>query len=148
MKLLMMNDKLQLKLISKDYQRIPAIEIFFSKIWWVKIMQNKWVKVHSKIKINRANQNLNQSDQEKTAAIKEFKIFKTTDSKTLNQLMKPETINKTNSIPAKVPITNRFKTMFEAKRIMKIQIRIILIVKVLVRTRVALIEMKIFFVRS
>jgi hypothetical protein len=53
--------------------------------------------------------------------LKKHKIFKTTDSKTLNLLMKPETINKTNSIPAKVPvpITNRFKTMLEAKRIMK-----------------------------
>jgi hypothetical protein len=121
MKLLMMNDKLQPKLILKDYQRIPAIEIFCSKIWWVKIMPNKWVKVLLKMdQINKVNQSLNRSDQVKTAAIKEFKIFKTTDSKTLNQLMKQETINKTNSIlAAKVCTTNPFKTMVEGKRITK-----------------------------
>jgi len=125
MKLPRMNDKPQLKLILKDCQRIQAIEIFYSKIWWVKIMQNnKWVKVPSKTiiqLINKANQNLNRSDREKTMAEadnKESKIFRTTDSKIRNQLMLLEIKHNHNSIleVELVPITNRFKTILEANR--------------------------------
>jgi hypothetical protein len=145
-----MNARLHPKLISKFYQRIPAIEIFFSKIWWVKIMPNNWVKVPSKMdQINRVNRSWNLLDQLKTVAIRESKIFKIIDSKTLNQLMKQETINKTNLIlAAKVSTINQFKTI-EAKKIMKIWIQAIAIVKALDKIRVAaLIEMKIFFARS
>jgi hypothetical protein len=91
---------------------------------------------------------LNQSGQEKTE-IKEFKIFKIIDSKTLNQLMKLETIS--NSTPvAPVPITNRFKTTFEEiLKTMKIKIQATPIAKASVKTKVvALTEMKIFFVLS
>ena len=125
MKLHKMNGSRPQKLILKDYLRIQAIEIFCSKIWWVKIMQNnKWVKVPSRIRINqmyKANQNSNQSVplMEKTTveANREFKIFKTIDNKILNLLTLQET-NNSNSILEVVPVltTNLSKTIQEANR--------------------------------
>ena len=124
MKLHKMNGSRPQKLILKDYLRIQAIEIFFSKIWWVRIMQNnKWVKVPSRIRINqmyKANRNSNQSVllmvKTTVEANREFKIFKTIDNKILNLLTLQETNNSNSILEVPVPITNLSKTIQEANR--------------------------------